>query len=180
MSRAENPCAGNRPRAPTAASNAQTARTARSACVRSARRPHNGPEMSRIAVPLPNRIPRCSGASPRAWKNAGMNGDATPNAAYISAKSATSRPSAPLLPVVVGIRLEAALADLLDVAPDVLLHLVGNRLLSEPAVGEDRHHAVTGREARHALAAARDDAGGLEAGRAGAFGTCRPPLIDFA
>ena len=50
--------------------------------------------MSRIAVPAAKRIPSCSGASPRASKNAGMNGDETPNAAYISAYRAMKRRSA--------------------------------------------------------------------------------------
>src|SRR5712691_11047291 len=91
---AQKPAAGNRPRATSAASAVQTARTARSACVRSASRPHNGPEMSRIAVPVANRSPSCSGTSPRASKNAGINGDETPNAAYISAYRAMKRRSA--------------------------------------------------------------------------------------
>jgi len=42
-------------------------------------------EISRIIVPIANRNPSCSGLSPRASKNAGMNGDETPNAAYMSA-----------------------------------------------------------------------------------------------
>ena len=77
--------ADSRPIATSAASSWQAARTARRAWVRSARRPPNGPETSRIAVPAANSIPSCSGASPRPSKNAGMNGEETPNAAYMSA-----------------------------------------------------------------------------------------------
>jgi hypothetical protein len=77
--------ADSRPSATSAASSSQTARTARSAWVRSARRPPKGPETNRTALPAANSIPSCSGASPRPAKNAGMNGEATPNAAYMRA-----------------------------------------------------------------------------------------------
>ena len=42
------------------------------------------------------------------------------------------------------------------------LDLVGQRLLGQAAVGEDGHHAIARREARHAVATGGDDAGGLQ------------------
>ena len=77
--------AHRRPTATIAACASQPASAVRSAWVRSARRPTSGPDASRIAVPAPNRSASCSGVSPRSLKNAGMNGEDTPNAAYMSA-----------------------------------------------------------------------------------------------
>ena len=90
----QKPDAGSRPSATSAASAVQITRTARSACVRSASRPHRGPEIRRTAVPAANRIPSCSGPRPRPSRNAGMNGDETPKAAYISAYRAMTRAGA--------------------------------------------------------------------------------------
>ena len=83
-------------RRPSAAAAAREARAANIPCrlpMKSARRPHIGPEMSRIAVPAPNKMPSCSGVSPRHWKKAGMNGEDTPKAPYMSAYSVMNRGS---------------------------------------------------------------------------------------
>ena len=75
-------CAGTKAKAMTAAAKLQIARTTRRACRRSAMRPAMGPETSRITVPAASNSPICAGVTPRDERNAGRNGEATPNAIY--------------------------------------------------------------------------------------------------
>ena len=59
-SSAGNVVAPRRPSATAAAREAHTANIPRRLPMKSARRPHIGQEMSRIAVPAPNKMPSCS------------------------------------------------------------------------------------------------------------------------
>src|SRR5262249_13308864 len=77
-----------------AASTQQTASTARNAASQSASRPALGPEINRIAVLAASTTPISSGETPRGPRNAGTNGEATPNAAYMTARAAMTRGSA--------------------------------------------------------------------------------------